>query len=247
MKVLCVIPARYASTRLPGKPLKLIAGKTMIERVYRAAKKAKRPGAVIVATDDNRIYDAVKKFGGDVMMTRADHQSGTDRLAEVAEQFPDIDVIVNVQGDEPMLPAEIIDRLADAFNEDTDLAMATMKVKMRENEYDDPSAVKVVTDLNGYAIYFSRSLIPYPRKDDGTLKIFKHVGVYAYRRDFLLRYAKMERSPLEKAESLEQLRALENGYRIKVLESDFQGVGVDTQEDLEAVNKIFAEAEHAHD
>ena len=146
-----------------------------------------------------------------------------------------------------MLPAEIIDRLADAFVDDPDLSMATMKVAMQESEYDDPSAVKVVTDKNGYAIYFSRSLIPYPRKRGPEYKVFKHVGVYAYRRDFLLHYAKLASTPLERAESLEQLRALENGYKIKVLESDFQGVGVDTPEDLAAVNKIFAEAAHAHD
>jgi 3-deoxy-manno-octulosonate cytidylyltransferase (CMP-KDO synthetase) len=239
MKVLCVIPARYASTRLPGKPLKLIVGKPMIQWVYQRAVQAKAPFEVLVATDDRRVYDAVTAFGGKAMMTRADHPSGTDRLAEVASHYPDVDVVVNVQGDEPMLPPEIIDRLAAVFEEDKTVDMATMKVVMRPEEYDQPAAVKVVTDKNGYALYFSRSLLPYPRKKIAGAKVYKHVGVYAYKRDFLLKYAKMQPTLLEQVESLEQLRALENGYKIKVLESDFQGVGVDTQEDLDAVNKLL--------
>lgn len=239
MKVLCVIPARYASTRLPGKPLALIAGKPMIQRVYERACQAKLPDEVVVATDNELVQKAVESFGGKVMMTSPDHPSGTDRLAEVVLSYPDADVIVNVQGDEPMLPPEVIDRLAEAFA-DENLQMATLKTAMREEEYDNPAAVKVVTDLNGYALYFSRSLLPYPRKKPEDFKVFKHVGVYAYRRSFLLKYAALTPTPLERAESLEQLRALENGYKIKVLESDFQGIGVDTPEDLAAVNELFA-------
>lgn len=239
MKVLCVIPARYASTRLPGKPLSLIAGKPMIQRVYERACQAKLPDEVVVATDNELVQKAVESFGGKVMMTSPDHPSGTDRLAEVVLSYPDADVIVNVQGDEPMLPPEVIDRLAEAFA-DENLQMATLKTAMREEEYDNPAAVKVVTDLNGYALYFSRSLLPYPRKKPENFKVFKHVGVYAYRRSFLLKYAALTPTPLERAESLEQLRALENGYKIKVLESDFQGIGVDTPEDLAAVNELFA-------
>ncbi len=239
MKVLCVIPARYASTRLPGKPLSLIAGKPMIQRVYERACQAKLPDEVVVATDNELVQKAVESFGGKVMMTSPDHPSGTDRLAEVVLSYPDADVIVNVQGDEPMLPPEVIDRLAEAFA-DENLQMATLKTAMREEEYDNPAAVKVVTDLNGYALYFSRSLLPYPRKKPEDFKVFKHVGVYAYRRSFLLKYAALTPTPLERAESLEQLRALENGYKIKVLESDFQGIGVDTPEDLAAVNELFA-------
>ena len=242
MKVICVIPARYASTRLPGKPLKLIGGKPMIQRVYEQAKKAVRPAEVIVATDDSRVYDAVIAFGGSACMTREDHPNGTSRLAEVAEKYPDADVIVNVQGDEPMIPPEIIDRLADAFVKEPDLKMATMKAPMEEREYDDPSAVKVVTDKNGYALYFSRSLMPYPRNRSELFKVYKHVGIYAYTRTFLMKYAAMEPTPLEQVESLEQLRVLENGYKIKVLESDFRGIGVDTPEDLEAVNKLFEQS-----
>jgi len=239
MKVICIIPARYASTRLPGKPLKLIAGRPMIQWVYEQAKKAEIPAEVIVATDDVRVYDTVLAFGGNACMTREDHPNGTSRLAEVAEKFPDADVIVNVQGDEPMIPPEIIDRLANAFAEEPELKMATMKAQMQESEYGDPSAVKVVTDQNGYALYFSRSLLPYPRNKSNLFKVYKHVGIYAYTRTFLMQYAAMAPTPLEQVESLEQLRVLENGYKIKVLESSFQGVGVDTQADLDAVNKIL--------
>lgn len=239
MKVLCVIPARYASTRLPGKPLSMIAGKPMIQHVYERACQAQLPNEVVVATDNELVEKAVLDFGGKAVMTSPDHPSGTDRLAEVALMYPDVDVIVNVQGDEPMIPPEVIDRLAEAFNGDADLNMATMKVVMDEEDYENPAAVKVVTDQQGYALYFSRSLIPYPRNKPEGFKVFKHVGIYAYRRNFLLKYAALAPTPLEKAESLEQLRALENGYKIKVLESDFQGIGVDTPEDLAAVNALF--------
>ena len=209
--------------------------------VVRVCERAQRSGAdtIVVATDSRDVRDAVRAAGFDVCMTREDHPSGTDRLAEVASHYPDVDVVVNVQGDEPMLPPEIIDRLAAVFEEDKTVDMATMKVVMRPEEYNQPAAVKVVTDKNGYALYFSRSLLPYPRKKIEGAKVYKHVGVYAYKRDFLLKYAKMQPTMLEQVESLEQLRALENGYKIKVLESDFQGVGVDTQEDLDAVNKLL--------
>ena len=239
MKVLCVIPARYASTRLPGKPLSMIAGKPMIQHVYERACQAQLPDEVVVATDNELVEKAVLDFGGKAVMTSPDHPSGTDRLAEVALMYPDVDVIVNVQGDEPMIPPEVIDRLAEVFNGDADLNMATMKVVMDEEDYENPAAVKVVTDQQGYALYFSRSLMPYPRNKPEGFKVFKHVGIYAYRRNFLLKYAALAPTPLEKAESLEQLRALENGYKIKVLESDFQGIGVDTTEDLAAVNALF--------
>ena len=239
MKVLCVIPARYASTRLPGKPLSMIAAKPMIQHVYERACQAQLPDEVVVATDNELVEKAVLNFGGKAVMTSPDHPSGTDRLAEVALMYPDVDVIVNVQGDEPMIPPEVIDRLAEAFNSDADLNMATMKVVMDEEDYENPAAVKVVTDQQGYALYFSRSLMPYPRNKPEGFKVFKHVGIYAYRRNFLLKYAALAPTPLEKAESLEQLRALENGYKIKVLESDFQGIGVDTPEDLAAVNALF--------
>ena len=247
MKVLCVIPARYASTRLPGKPLALIAGKPMIQHVYERACHAVLPQEVVVATDSKIVADAVKEFGGKVMMTSPDHPSGTDRLAEVALSYPDIDVIVNVQGDEPMIPPEVIDRLAQAFADDNDLNMATLKTLMGEEDYNNPNAVKVVTDQNGYALYFSRSLLPYPRNRKVDFKVYKHVGIYAYRRSFLLSYAAYEPTPLEQIEGLEQLRVLENGQRIKVLESKFQGIGIDTQEDLDAINALFTRMEAMKD
>ena len=239
MKVLCVIPARYASTRLPGKPLRDIQGKPMIVRVYERARKSKRVADVIVATDDARILAAVEAHGGKGVMTRPDHPTGTDRLAEVAEQFPDVDVILNVQGDEPLIEPSLIDALASTFDGERELQMATVCTQVREQaEQESPNNVKVVMDKAGYALYFSRSLLPYPRKPGA--RVFKHIGIYAYRRDFLLAYAKMEPTPLEQSESLEQLRALENGYRIKVIETEHQFVGVDTEEDLAKVNAIYA-------
>lgn len=240
MKILCVIPARYASTRLPGKPLADIAGKPMIQRVYERASCAQRPSQVIVATDHQLVYDAVRKFGGNVLMTSPDHPTGTDRLAEVAAHYPDVDVIINVQGDEPLIAPAIIDQLAGTFDHDPDLAMATLATVMDASEYHQPSAVKVVTNLAGDALYFSRSLLPYPRVSTGQ-PVYKHIGIYAYRRDFLLAYAKLSPTPLERTESLEQLRALEHGYRIKVLITDFKAIGVDTPEDLARVNAYFRE------
>ncbi|AJQ25967.1 3-deoxy-manno-octulosonate cytidylyltransferase [Pelosinus fermentans] len=238
MNIVCVIPARYSSTRLPGKPLADIAGKPMIQHVYERAALAKRPQRVIVATDHPLVLEAVKKFGGEVLLTSADHPTGTDRLAEVAEQCPDMDLIINVQGDEPMIEPEVIDQLASAFDNHPDLNMATLMTKMDTSEYQVPGAVKVITDLQGYALYFSRSLIPFPRIEIG-LPVFKHIGIYAYRREFLLKYAKLAPTPLEKTESLEQLRALEHGYRIKVIETNFKSIGVDTIEDLEKVNLLL--------
>lgn len=238
MNVLCVIPARYASTRLPGKPLKDIAGKPMICRVYERAAKAARVAEALVATDDERIYEAVLQHGGKAVMTRKDHPTGTDRLAEVAEKYPDVDLIINVQGDEPLIEPALIDELAAAFDGDADLQMATVCTEITDEvEAKNPNNVKVVMDKKGYALYFSRSLLPYPRHT-GT-PVYKHIGIYAYKRDFLLQYAKMAETPLEHAESLEQLRALENGYRIKVIKTPYRFVGVDTAEDLAKVNEIY--------
>ena len=240
MRTLCVIPARYASTRLPGKPLADICGKPMICRVLERASRAQKPEKVIVATDDERIYDVVRAEGGEALLTRADHPTGTDRLAEVAEAYPEVDLIVNVQGDEPLIEPSVIDDLIAPFEMDENLPMATVMVRMDEAaEQLNPNNVKVIVDKLGYALYFSRSLVPYPRAAAGP--VYKHIGIYAYRRDFLLRYARLEPTPLERAESLEQLRALENGYGIRVLETDCRFVGVDTPEDLALVNKIYRE------
>ena len=239
MNILCVIPARYASTRLPGKPLADICGKPMICRVYDRAIKAETLNEVVVATDDERVKAAVENNGGRAMMTAKDHPTGTDRLAEVAERYTEADIIINVQGDEPLIEPTLIDELGTVFVSDPALQMATVKTEIvDEAEMNNPNNVKVVTDKEGYALYFSRSLLPYPRVT-GKAKVYKHIGIYAYRREFLLQYAKMKPTALEEAESLEQLRALENGYRIKVIEAKDRFVGVDTAEDLALVNEIY--------
>ena len=241
MKSICVIPARYSSTRLPGKPLKDICGKPMICRVWERASLAKSVAEVIVATDDDRILQTVKKNSGRAIMTRADHKTGTDRLAEVAEKFPEVEVIVNVQGDEPLIEPALIDELVGEFVADKNLQMATVATELTDaDEMKNPNNVKVVLDKNNDALYFSRSLIPYPR-NVGKAKVFKHIGIYAYRRNFLLAYAKMTPTPLEQSESLEQLRALENGYKIRVIKSSCKFIGVDTEEDLKLVNEIYRE------
>lgn len=238
MKIACIIPSRYGSTRLPGKPLADIAGQPMIQRVYSQVKKASLPAEVIVATDDERVAAAVKSFGGQVVMTDANHATGTDRLAEVARKHPDIDVIINVQGDEPLIEPSLIDALGQLFIDDSTMTMATVASPLLEEEYNEPSAVKVVCNKKGDAMYFSRSLLPYPRHAFVNPPL-KHIGIYAYTRDFLLKYAQMEATPAEETESLEQLRALENGYSIRVIVTDKRFVGVDTPEDLKRVNEIF--------
>lgn len=238
MKIACIIPSRYGSTRLPGKPLADIAGQPMIQRVYSQVKKASLTAEVIVATDDERVAAAVKSFGGQVVMTDANHATGTDRLAEVARKHPDIDVIINVQGDEPLIEPSLIDALGQLFIDDSTMTMATVASPLLEEEYNEPSAVKVVCNKKGDAMYFSRSLLPYPRHAFVNPPL-KHIGIYAYTRDFLLKYAQMEATPAEETESLEQLRALENGYSIRVIVTDKRFVGVDTPEDLKRVNEIF--------
>lgn len=231
MKFLGVIPARYGSSRFEGKPLEVIAGKPMIEWVYKRALKSGLD-KVVVATDDIRIEEAVKKFGGEAVMTSTAHETGTDRIAEVAEKYSNYDVIINIQGDEPLIKGELIDSLMEPFLNEKDLQMATLKYRLDSmDDVDNVNHVKVVTDKNDYAIYFSRSPIPFPRnKVEGVY--YKHIGIYAYKRDFVIEYASMEQTPLELSESLEQLRVLENGYKIKVLETKDKILGVDTPEDL---------------
>ncbi len=238
MKFLGVIPSRYASTRLEGKPLKDICGHTMVEWVYKRALKSKLDG-VVVATDDERIVDEVKSFGGNVILTRKDHINGTSRIAEVCETYSDYDVIVNIQGDEPLIEPDMINSIIDSFVEDNTIPMSTLKYKLTDMaEIENPNAVKVVTDKNDFAIYFSRSVIPYPRNLNMD-NYYKHVGIYGYKRDFVMEYAKMASTPLELSESLEQLRVLENGYKIKVLETPYKIIGVDTQEELERVREYI--------
>lgn len=240
MKFLGVIPSRYASTRLEGKPLKDICGHTMIEWVYKRTKLSNLD-EVVVATDDERIYKEVERFGGKAILTSKEHENGTSRIAEVCTKYEDYNVIVNVQGDEPLIEPEMINSIINSFKEDDTISMSTLKYKIDTmEEIENPNYVKVITDKKGYALYFSRSVIPYPRKLD-IQNYYKHVGIYGYKRDFVVEYAKMEPTPLELSESLEQLRALENGYRIKVMETPYKIIGVDTQEELEKVREYIKE------
>ncbi len=233
-----MIPARFESTRLPGKPLALIHGKPMIQHVYERARALELVDRVLVATDDARIEAAVRGFGGEVVMTRREHQSGTDRLAEAAAGL-DADVIVNIQGDLPFLQAGMVHGALAVMQADAELPMATVKAPIREpHEMVNPNVVKVVTDREGNALYFSRSPLPYHRDGaDGVLG-YKHIGLYAYRRDFLLRFARLAPTPLERAEKLEQLRALEWGFRIRVAETSCENIEVDTPQDLERARAL---------
>ena len=233
--VLAVIPARFASTRLPGKPLLDLTGTPLIVHVVEAARRSRRLDRIIVATDDRRIYDVVRACGAEAMMTRDDHPSGTDRVAEVAAAFPEAEIIVNLQGDEPEIEPAAIDRVVDLLEWDRAASMATIATPIHdETIYLDPSCVKVVVAGNGRALYFSRSPIPMHRDGsppDGEPLGLLHLGLYAYRRDFLLKLATLPPSPLERAEKLEQLRVLECGEPIAVAVVDERSVGIDTPED----------------
>ncbi|MCF8277827.1 MAG: 3-deoxy-manno-octulosonate cytidylyltransferase [Flavobacteriales bacterium] len=236
-KIVGIIPSRYASTRFPGKPLVDIAGKSMIERVYEQASKAKLLDEVIVATDDQRIFDHVQSFGGKVMMTSSEHQSGTDRCAEVLSRLKDVDVVINIQGDEPFIEPEQIDQLAMLFSAD-ETQIATL-IKRIENEEDliSDTVIKVVKTPKNNAIYFSRTAIPYLKGVERTqwlneTAFYKHIGIYAYRAETLKTVSKLPQSDLEKKESLEQLRWLENGFQIQLAETEHESNSVDTPEDL---------------
>ena len=237
MKILGIIPARYASTRFPGKPLVDIAGKSMIQRVYEQAKKCAQLSEVIVATDDDRIFEHVLGFSGKAVITSSTHQSGTDRCAEVAEKYPEYDVIINIQGDEPYIDPEQISKLIGCFNDaDTQLATLIKKVS-NEQELHNTNSPKVIINKNSEAIYFSRSPLPHIRGQEPQnwlqhFTYFKHIGIYGYRADILKQITKLPVSPLEKAESLEQLRWIENGYKIKVAETEIETIAIDTPEDL---------------
>ena len=254
MTAIVIIPARYDSTRFPGKPLAPLNGKTLIQHVYENSKKSKLAKDVIVATDSNAIFKTVLEFGGKAVMTAKEHTSGTDRIAEAAGAL-DYDIIVNVQGDEPLIRAEMIDDVIRLLD-DKRAAMGTLVKKIEDpEEIFDPNVVKAVFDKEGFAMYFSRAPIPFdrdewsvqrsafsvqlktPNSELRTPNYYKHLGIYSYRRDVLLNLAKMEPVELEKTEKLEQLRALVNGFRIKVKETFFETIGVDTPQDLERVKK----------
>ena len=244
MKFIAIIPARYASTRFPGKPLAMLGGKTVIQRVYEQVTSVL--GEAYVATDDERIFQAVEQFGGKAVMTRSDHKSGTDRIQEAATKInTDADVIINVQGDEPFIQSSQIDTLMHLFDE-PDTQIGTLGKPFESMEaIENPNSPKIVTDNRGFALYFSRSVIPYIRGKErdswfGEYPFLKHLGIYAYRREVLAEVTKLPQSSLEKAESLEQLRWLQNGYRIRVGLTDVETVGIDTPEDLQRAEEFLA-------
>lgn len=233
MKIVGIIPARFASTRFPGKPLILIDGKPMIQRTYEQAVKSKLLSSVVVATEDKNIFDAVKKFDGNVVMTSVKHKSGTDRIAEAAAKM-ECDIVVNIQGDEPFIDPGNIDIAIRPLLEEKNLNVATLACKFTSAaDLEDVNKVKVVFDKNYFAMYFSRNIIPYDVDDILTVEnYFKHIGLYVYRKDFLLKFSKMKMSKLEKPEKLEQLRILENGEKIKVVLTNKDSVSIDTPEDI---------------
>lgn len=242
--ILGIIPARYASTRFPAKALADVAGKSMIQRVYEQAKKAKSLTTVVIATDHNLIYDHVKTFGGDVCMTRKDHVSGTDRCFEALTlQKKSFDYLINIQGDEPFIQPEQIDLLASLLDGNTEIA--TLKKKISDSEQiTNPNTVKIVCSVANHALYFSRSPIPHIRNSEHSQWLnahafYKHIGMYAYRTDVLEKLTNLPPSALEKAESLEQLRWLENGFSIKVAETSQETIGIDTPDDLRKALALF--------
>lgn len=237
-KTAIIIPARYGSSRLEGKPLIKVLDKPIIQWVWEKAKKCTNADMVIVATDDERIYEAVKAFGGEVEMTSTEHKSGSDRIAEVASRHPEIDIIVNLQGDEPLINLDDIEAvIAGVKNDDTvDISTLVREIK-DEEEANNPNLVKCVFDINNYALYFSRSKIPYERNTNES-KIYGHLGIYGYRKTSLFKMTKLAQTNLERAESLEQLRALQSGMRIKVAITENIPVGIDTIEDLEHFKKL---------
>ena len=246
MNIICIIPARYQSRRLPGKPLAIIGEHPMIEWVYHRASQTKMISRVIVATDDRRIYDTVKAFGGEVVMTPAELASGSDRAAYVAREYAS-DIIINLQGDEPLITSAVLESVCAAFHSDHVMMATPVKRISEYRELTDPNLVRVVLDKEQYALYFTRSVVPYLRDySDQTTWIsyfpyFKHIGLYAYQRNFLLQLSQWPAGDLEKAERLEQLRVLENGYKIKTVETDYQALSVDIPDDLIYINNYIQE------
>lgn len=241
-RILGVIPSRFASTRLAGKPLLDICGKPMIEHVYRRAQASGVFFRVIIATDDERIYNAAEKFGGDVLITRSDHPDGSSRVAEVARSI-DTDYVINIQGDEPMLDPRMLRELAEGITSDPGADSATVCIPItNDRDFNNPNIVKVVTDQRGRALYFSRSPIPFRRNSVGC-PVWEHLGIYAFTKEFLLKFVELPPTPLMEEESLEQLRILEHGYTMAVIPTKYPSMGpnVNTEEDLQMVRKILAE------
>lgn len=238
-KTAIIIPARYGSSRLEGKPLIEVLGKPIIQWVYEKAQQSKIADIIIVATDDQRIYDAVKSFGGNVEMTSSEHKCGSDRIKEVVMRHPEISYIVNLQGDEPLIKPESIDEVAKNVKEDKFADISTLIRKITPDEAENPNLVKCVVDNLGFALYFSRSKIPFER-NTGKSDFYGHLGIYGYKREALIKMTELPQSTYEMSESLEQLRALQNGMKIKTSVVDFIPVGIDTVDDLEKFKSIVA-------
>lgn len=241
-RVVCIIPSRYESSRFPGKPLADLCGKPMLQHVYERVLRAKSVSAVAVATDDERIFQAVRAFGGLAIMTSPRHRSGTDRIAEAVRSFDleEGDVIVNIQGDQPLFEPVQVDEVVAPLLEEATLPMSTLIYRIvRDEEITHPNAVKVVFDERYFALYFSRATIPFVRDVNRRADYFKHHGIYAYRRDFLRTFTSLPEGALERLEALEQLRALEHGYRIRVVITSHDSVEVDTPEELERVRRLI--------
>lgn len=238
-----ILPARWGSSRFPGKPLHPIAGKPLIQHVWERCRRCSRLDSLVIATDDERIFGTAEGFGARALMTSPDHPTGTDRLAEAIGLLPETDIVINIQGDEPLINPALIDELAAGMAADPALDMATAATPLdpEDSAVADPNVVKVVTGLDGRALYFSRSPLPYFRNAVEGLSVLRHKGIYAYRRRFLENWRSWHPSPLERAESLEQLRALENGATIKVLLTDDTSPGVDTPEQAREVERLLSE------
>ncbi|MES2206322.1 MAG: 3-deoxy-manno-octulosonate cytidylyltransferase [Pseudomonadota bacterium] len=241
MNILCVIPSRIGSTRLPRKPLLPIQGKPMVQWVYERASQCSLLTKVVVATDNEEIASVIQAINGEVIMTPSDLATGSDRVAAVAKQFPEMDVIINLQGDEPFIQSRMLEQLVAPYINHERPDMTTLAYPLdREKHYTSPNAVKVICDLNGYALYFSRSPIPYFRQAQEA-PVYHHMGLYAFRRDFLMTYTQLPQTPLEKAESLEQLRALEHGYRIRVCLTESKTLEINTPEEYEQAQRFILE------
>jgi len=235
-----MIPARLESSRLPNKVLLDINGKSLLQRVYERVKKAKKVDDIFIATDNKKIIDVVESFGGKYILTSTKHKSGTDRIAEAVRNI-ETDFVINVQGDEPLIDPNLIDSFVQIFQNDSEIDFSSAMHKIENlDDLENPNVVKVVTDLNSDAIYFSRSPIPFSREKDVSVNnYFQHIGIYAYTKEFLLKYSKLPQTFLEKSEKLEQLRAIEYQFKIRMIETDYRSIGVDTFEDLERVRKII--------
>lgn len=240
MKIIAVIPARYAASRFPGKLMEMLGNETVIGTTYKNVVATKLFDEVFVATDSDVIFNEITKHGGKAVMT-GEHETGSDRIAEAVRNI-ECDIVINVQGDEPFLKTEPLQQLVEVFKADQnkEISLASLKIKLYEkDEIENPNNVKVITDLRGFAMYFSRSVIPFPRDLSVSTPHFKHIGVYAFRKEALMKFATMEMTPLEKAEKIECIRYLENGMKIKMIETDFIGVGIDVPEDLEKARQIL--------